>query len=151
MSYDEARDGEIAAVLALELEALAAARDGDGPRAARLASEAAAAEDAMTFEFGPPPVVKPAHELAGEILLAQGRPADARERQFTGPPPPNPPELLMSYERGAPDRSRPPCRGGPCFLGAPISPKQDTGRPGSPLCPDRAPSRRGEPRTDQVI
>jgi hypothetical protein len=81
MSYDEARDGEIAAVLALELEALAAARDGDGPRAARLASEAAAAEDAMTFEFGPPPVVKPAHELAGEILLAQGRPADAR-REF---------------------------------------------------------------------
>jgi tetratricopeptide (TPR) repeat protein len=81
MSYDEARDGEIAAVLALELEALIAVRDGDGPRAARLAAEAAAAEDTMTFEFGPPPVVKPAHELAGEILLAQGRSVDA-QREF---------------------------------------------------------------------
>ncbi len=81
MSYREARDGEIAAVLALELEALLAARDGDAPKSARLAAEAAAAEDAMTFDFGPPPVVKPAHELAGEILLAQGRAADA-QREF---------------------------------------------------------------------
>ena len=35
----------------------------------------------MSFDFGPPPVVKPAHELAGEIDLAAGRPADAR-REF---------------------------------------------------------------------
>jgi predicted Zn-dependent protease len=35
----------------------------------------------MSFEFGPPAVVKPAHELSGEILLAVGRPADAR-REF---------------------------------------------------------------------
>jgi cytochrome c-type biogenesis protein CcmH/NrfG len=28
-------------------------------------------------EFGPPTVVKPSHELLGELLLAAGRPADA--------------------------------------------------------------------------
>jgi tetratricopeptide (TPR) repeat protein len=39
---------------------------------------AAADEDAMSYEFGPPVVVKPAHELAGEVLLDLGRPAEAR-------------------------------------------------------------------------
>jgi len=43
-----------------------------------LAKEAAAAEDAMTFEFGPPSVVKPAHELLGEMLLSLGNAAEAR-------------------------------------------------------------------------
>jgi len=81
MGYRESRDGETAAVLAKELEAKIAAASGDAAAAAKLASEAAAAEDAMTFDFGPPPVVKPAHELAGEILLAAGRSADAR-REF---------------------------------------------------------------------
>jgi tetratricopeptide (TPR) repeat protein len=39
---------------------------------------AAADEDAASYEFGPPVVVKPAHELAGELLLDLGRPAEAR-------------------------------------------------------------------------
>jgi len=81
MGYRESRDGEIAAVLAKELEAKIAAASGDAAGAAKLASEAAAAEDAMTFDFGPPPVIKPAHELAGELLLAAGKSADAR-REF---------------------------------------------------------------------
>jgi len=81
MGYRESRDGEIAAVIAKELEAKIAAASGDAAGAATLASEAVAAEDAMTFDFGPPPVVKPAHELAGELLLAAGKSADAR-REF---------------------------------------------------------------------
>ena len=32
----------------------------------------------MSFDFGPPAVVKPAHELAGELLFALGKPAEAR-------------------------------------------------------------------------
>ena len=40
----------------------------------------AAAEDALTFEFGPPIPVKPAHELYAEFLLASGRPKEAREQ-----------------------------------------------------------------------
>ena len=81
MGYRESRDAEITSVLAKELEAKIAAASGDAASGARLAAEAAAAEDAITFDFGPPPVVKPAHELAGEILLAAGRAADAR-REF---------------------------------------------------------------------
>src|SRR5437867_11480593 len=43
--------------------------------------EAAALEDRMPAEFGPPPDVKPAHELFGEMLLEAGRAAEA-QREF---------------------------------------------------------------------
>ena len=33
----------------------------------------------MAVEFGPPTVVKPTHELLGEMLLATGRPAEAQQ------------------------------------------------------------------------
>ena len=66
------------AALKKELEALLASADGDGPRALALAKEAVAAEDGMSFEFGPPAVAKPAHELYGELLAAAGKPAEAR-------------------------------------------------------------------------
>jgi tetratricopeptide (TPR) repeat protein len=56
--------------------------DADAARQAVAAVERAAAdEDAASYEFGPPVVVKPAHELAGEVLLDLGQPAAAR-RQF---------------------------------------------------------------------
>jgi Tfp pilus assembly protein PilF len=74
--YD--RNREVAIVLRKELEAKIALSRGNGDEAVRLALEAAAAEDAMTFDFGPPDVVKPSHELAGEIYLALGRPAEAQ-------------------------------------------------------------------------
>jgi Tfp pilus assembly protein PilF len=51
---------------------------GDNERALALAKEAASAEDGMTFEFGPPSVAKPAHELLGELLLKGGNAAEAR-------------------------------------------------------------------------
>ncbi len=69
---------EVAGVLRTELEAMLALSRGDKAGAVRLAGEAAAAEDAMAFDYGPPTVVKPAHELAGEVLLAAGRPTEAR-------------------------------------------------------------------------
>jgi tetratricopeptide (TPR) repeat protein len=70
-------------VLIMEKELAALLRFAAGKRAeaVALADEAARAEDATSFEFGPPAVVKPAHELAGELLLELGRPAEAR-RQF---------------------------------------------------------------------
>ncbi len=65
------------AVLRKELEAkILFARD-QTDRALALVREAAAAEDAMSFDFGPPDVVKSTHELAGEMLLASNRPAEA--------------------------------------------------------------------------
>jgi tetratricopeptide (TPR) repeat protein len=78
--YDR-QTGEAAKVMALALEARIALARGESERAETLARRAAAAEDAMTFEAGPPVVVKPAHELAGEILLEIGKPAEAR-REF---------------------------------------------------------------------
>jgi tetratricopeptide (TPR) repeat protein len=76
------RGGEsVGRVLGLELQALLAFNGKNPDEGLRLAAEAAAAEDAMSFEFGPPVVVKPAHELSGELLLAAGKPADAR-REF---------------------------------------------------------------------
>lgn len=77
------------AVMKKELEALLASLEKNGSRALTLAKEAADAEDSMSFEFGPPAVVKPAHELYGELLAAAGKPAEARaefERSLTRAP-----------------------------------------------------------------
>jgi len=65
-------------ILGLELQALLAFGGGNQDEGLRLAAEAAAAEDAMSFEFGPPVVVKPAHELSGELLVVAAKPSDAR-------------------------------------------------------------------------
>ena len=56
-----------------------AVRQAGGDINGALASVDAAAKtyDAMPFDFGPPVTFKPPHELAGEMLLAAGRPADA--------------------------------------------------------------------------
>ena len=40
---------------------------------------AAEAEDKLVFEYGPPAIVKPAWEAAGEMLLAMGRKAEAAD------------------------------------------------------------------------
>jgi predicted Zn-dependent protease len=66
------------AIMKKELEALVASLRGEKDRALTLAKEAAASEDAMSFEFGPPSVAKPAHELLGEMLLKSGNAAEAR-------------------------------------------------------------------------
>ena len=68
-------------ILTMELRAMSAALAGRRDEGIALAKEAAASEDATAYEFGPPDVVKPTHELAGELLLAADRPADAR-REF---------------------------------------------------------------------
>lgn len=65
-------------VLDKQLRAAVAAAGGRADEAVRLATEAAAAEDALPFEFGPPQFVKPTTEQLGEILLAAGRAADAQ-------------------------------------------------------------------------
>ena len=64
-----------------ELAALLREADGAGADAVRLLREATALEDRMPVEFGPPPDVKPAHELLGEVLLAAGQAREA-QREF---------------------------------------------------------------------
>ncbi len=65
-------------ILDLELRALARLADGASDEAVALLREATALEDAMPYEFGPPAVVKPTHELLGDVLLELGRPAEAQ-------------------------------------------------------------------------
>ena len=40
--------------------------------------EAAAAEEKLPFDFGPPSIDKPSYELLGEVLMTAGRPKEAR-------------------------------------------------------------------------
>jgi tetratricopeptide (TPR) repeat protein len=76
--YDDAK-ATAGGVMRMELEAIALVSGGDVEAGLTRAREAASAEDGISFDFGPPAIVKPAHELLGELLLAQKRPADARK------------------------------------------------------------------------
>jgi tetratricopeptide (TPR) repeat protein len=67
---------ELAALLLLGGADRPAAVDAERQAMATL-ERAAADEDATSYEFGPPVVVKPAHELVGELLLDLGQPAAA--------------------------------------------------------------------------
>jgi hypothetical protein len=61
-----------------ELRGLVAIAGGQPDEGLRLLRAAAAAEDALPFEFGPPAIVKPTFELLGEELQRLGRRDDAR-------------------------------------------------------------------------
>lgn len=71
-------DRVVPVILERELRSALRLADGAGEEAVALLREATALEDGMPFEFGPPVVVKPSHELLGETLLALGRPAEAQ-------------------------------------------------------------------------
>jgi Tfp pilus assembly protein PilF len=62
----------------IELEGLVQLAAGKTDEALRTLAEATAKEDACSFDFGPPTVVKPAHELLGEVLLGLDRAAEAQ-------------------------------------------------------------------------
>jgi tetratricopeptide (TPR) repeat protein len=72
---------QVPGVLERELRALLLWEDGRRTEAIALVREATELEDAIPLEFGPPDVVKPSHELLGELLLAAGQPA-AAQREF---------------------------------------------------------------------
>ena len=62
----------------LELKALARFSEGVKEEAIALMRQATALEDAMPVDFGPPTLLKPSHELFGEILLQIGQPKEAQ-------------------------------------------------------------------------
>ncbi|MEE9562161.1 MAG: hypothetical protein V3W50_03715 [Thermoanaerobaculia bacterium] len=83
--YDGANDESelvVAHIMEQELEALILFAKGRTAEALTLLTAATIAEEARPLEYGPPSVVKPSHELLGEVLLALDRPAEARV-QFT--------------------------------------------------------------------
>jgi tetratricopeptide (TPR) repeat protein len=74
-------NGAVPRVLARELRALLVLVDGRKDEALALLREAAAVEDTLPLEYGPPDIVKPTHELLGEVLLGLGQGRDA-QREF---------------------------------------------------------------------
>ncbi len=70
-----------AEVMQAELEGILLLRRGEEAAGLDRLRAATQLEDAMGFDFGPPAVVKPAHELLGEALLERGE-AAAAEREF---------------------------------------------------------------------
>lgn len=71
----------VPAILALQIEAAILVAAGKAQQAPPLLRQAAAIEDSLPVEFGPPEVVKPSHELLGEVLLGLGE-APAAQQQF---------------------------------------------------------------------
>jgi tetratricopeptide (TPR) repeat protein len=76
-------DVHAAQVMALELEATLVRDAGDSEQAIARLEKAAKLEEQIPYEYGPPRVVKPSHELLGEVLLDLNRPREA-EIAFNG-------------------------------------------------------------------
>lgn len=72
----------VPAILTSQLRARLRWARGDRAGALDLLRQAAAAEDGLPLEFGPPDIVKPGFELLGELLLADGKAGEA-QRAFT--------------------------------------------------------------------
>ncbi len=70
---------QAAAIMESMLEASIMLEEGYTERAYQMLDQATEAEDNMVFIFGPPSVVKPSHELFGEVLLEANRYSEARE------------------------------------------------------------------------
>jgi hypothetical protein len=66
-----------AAILEQELTAVVAVMERKGDDAVRVLTEAARAEERMPFEFGPPFIDKPTHELLGDVLMKLHRSVEA--------------------------------------------------------------------------
>jgi tetratricopeptide (TPR) repeat protein len=63
-----------------EIEAVLAASKGNYDAAIAAMKKATALEEEIDSPSGPPPLLKPSHELFGEILLKAGRPKEASEQ-----------------------------------------------------------------------
>lgn len=74
-SYED--DVDAVTVMLKSLNAAIELDAGNDDRAQELMIEATSIEDSMPLEYGPPTIVKPSHELYGEMLLELQRPAEA--------------------------------------------------------------------------
>ena len=69
--------GSVLTIRELEISALSASMKKDHGKAIELMTKATLLEEQMSPPYGPPNLVKPTHELFGEILLRAGKPAEA--------------------------------------------------------------------------
>jgi tetratricopeptide (TPR) repeat protein len=74
----DAEDVAYQKILGGELKGLISSKAGDVDGAVAEVQRAAATYDGMPFDFGPPATIKPPDELLGELLLKQGKYAQAR-------------------------------------------------------------------------
>lgn len=74
-------DMNVAEIMEMELQGLILSAESKTDEAWKVVRKATEIEDALTFDFGPPEVVKPSHELLGELYLKQGK-KDAAEKEF---------------------------------------------------------------------
>jgi tetratricopeptide (TPR) repeat protein len=72
--------GSALTIRELEISALSASMKKDHGKAIELMTKATLLEEQMSPPYGPPNLVKPTHELFGEILLRAGKPAEAAEQ-----------------------------------------------------------------------
>ena len=63
-----------------EISALSASMKKDHDKAISLMKQATTLEEQMSPPYGPPNLIKPTHELFGEILMRAGKPAEAAEQ-----------------------------------------------------------------------
>ena len=93
---------EMVEIMELEVAALARSNAGKFDEAVELLKRATALEESLRPPSGPPDMIKPSHELFGEVLLAAGRPAEAAAQFKTALlRQPNRPRALLGLARAA--------------------------------------------------
>ncbi|HEY0082706.1 MAG TPA: hypothetical protein VGB61_07945 [Pyrinomonadaceae bacterium] len=89
-------------VMALEVAATARANAGKFDEAVELLRRATSLEESLRPPSGPPDMIKPSHELFGDVLLRAGRPAEAAAQfQIALLRQPNRPRSLLGLARAA--------------------------------------------------
>ncbi|HEX8458895.1 MAG TPA: hypothetical protein VF656_16495 [Pyrinomonadaceae bacterium] len=89
-------------IMELEVAGLSRARAGKFDEAIELLRRATALEESLRPPSGPPEILKPSHELYGEVLLAAGRSSDAAAQFKTALlRQPNRPRSLLGLARAA--------------------------------------------------
>jgi tetratricopeptide (TPR) repeat protein len=74
------RPATTAEIRELEISALNVSMRKDHAKAIELMKRATSLEEETSAPYGPPSLIKPTHELFGEILLRAGKPAEAAEQ-----------------------------------------------------------------------
>jgi tetratricopeptide (TPR) repeat protein len=93
---------EMIEIMELEVSALANANMGKIEEAIKLLQRATSLEEALRPPSGPPDMIKPSHELFGEVLLRAGRPMEALAQFKTALlRQPNRPRSLLGLARAA--------------------------------------------------
>jgi tetratricopeptide (TPR) repeat protein len=93
---------EMVEIMELGVSALASANAGKFDEAVEHLRRATSLEEALPPPSGPPEVIKPSHELFGEVLLRAGRPAEAAAQFKTALlRQPNRPSSLLGLARAA--------------------------------------------------